>query len=56
MHYNKKPGVFTEVVGIKSAWANKTGNEAEINFILYHFLKNAGFDPSLVLFDPEGNI
>ncbi len=55
VHYNKKPGIFTEE-GIKSAWVNKMGNAAEINFIVYHFLKNSGFDPSLVLFDPEGNI
>lgn len=34
--------------GIKKAWDKKTGNSAEINLILYHFLKMANVDAYLL--------
>ncbi|HWD88696.1 MAG TPA: DUF3857 domain-containing protein [Mucilaginibacter sp.] len=55
VHYNNRPGIFTET-GINQAWMSRSGNAAEVNFILYHFLKSFGFDPWLVLFDPDSNI
>nr|WP_315198329.1 DUF3857 domain-containing protein [uncultured Flavobacterium sp.] len=48
MHWNNDNGYYTDK-GVKQAYINKTGNVAEINFILISILKQAGFDASPVL-------
>lgn len=55
MKYNDKQGIFTDAE-IKRAWAFKEGNAAEMNFIIYHFLKNSGVDVSLLLMNNHGKI
>jgi hypothetical protein len=48
MHWNNDNGYYTDK-GVKQAYSNKTGNVAEINFILISMLKLAGFNASPVL-------
>ncbi|REG96324.1 DUF3857 domain-containing protein [Flavobacterium aquicola] len=48
MHWNNENGYYTDK-GVKQAYMDKTGNVAEINFILISMLKLAGFDASPVL-------
>jgi len=48
MHWNNDNGYYTDK-GVKQAYINRTGNVAEINFILISMLKVAGFDASPVL-------
>ena len=55
MKFNDKTSIFTDAE-IKRAWAAKNGNSAEMNFVIYHFLKNAGLEPSLALLNGVGNI
>jgi len=55
MKFNDQTTIFTDLE-IKRAWAAKNGNSAEMNFVIYHFLKNAGLNPSLALLNRQGNI
>ena len=48
MNWNKEDGYFTEK-GVKQAYLDKTGNVAEINFILIAMLKLAGINANPVL-------
>jgi hypothetical protein len=48
MNWNKEDGYFTEK-GVKKAYLEKTGNVAEINFILIAMLKLAGINANPVL-------
>lgn len=48
MNWNKEDGYFTEK-GVKRAYLDKTGNVAEINFILIAMLKLAGINANPVL-------
>ncbi|WP_243231465.1 DUF3857 domain-containing protein [Flavobacterium pectinovorum] len=48
MNWNKEKGYYIEK-GVKKAYAAKTGNVAEINFILISMLKAAGIDANPVL-------
>ncbi|TDD76268.1 DUF3857 domain-containing protein [Flavobacterium caseinilyticum] len=48
MNWNKENGYFTEK-GVKQAYLDKTGNVAEINFILIAMLKLAGINANPVL-------
>lgn len=48
MNWNKENGYFTEK-GVKQAYLDKTGNVAEINFILIALLKLAGINANPVL-------
>jgi hypothetical protein len=48
MNWNKEYGYFTEK-GVKQAYLDKTGNVAEINFILIAMLKFAGINANPVL-------
>lgn len=48
MHWNNDNGYYTDK-GVKQAYINRTGNVAEINFILISMLKLAGLDASTVL-------
>ncbi|WP_348825683.1 DUF3857 domain-containing protein [Flavobacterium aestuarii] len=48
MHWNGDNGYYTDK-GVKQAYIAKTGNVAEINFILISMLKTAGLDASPVL-------
>lgn len=48
MHWNNENGYYTDK-GVKEAYVAKTGNVAEINFILISMLRLAGFDASPVL-------
>jgi len=41
MHWNKKFGIYTDV-GVKKAYMDRTGNVAEINFILISMLNASG--------------
>ena len=42
--------------GIKKAWDKKSGNSAEVNMILYHFLKKAGIDVYPMTVSASGRI
>lgn len=48
MYWNNDNGYYTDK-GVKQAYSNRTGNVAEINFILVSMLKLAGLDASPVL-------
>lgn len=48
MHWNKENGYYTDK-GVKEAYIARTGNVAEINFMLISMLRLAGFDASPVL-------
>ena len=48
MHWNEQYGYYTKK-GVKKAFDEKTGNIAEINFILIAMLNRAGFNASPVL-------
>ncbi|PJJ10723.1 uncharacterized protein DUF3857 [Flavobacterium sp. 1] len=48
MHWNNDNGYYTDK-GVKQAYTARTGNVAEINFILISMLKLAGFDANPVL-------
>jgi hypothetical protein len=53
--WNDYNSIYTDD-GIKKAWNKKTGNAAEINMILYHFLKMAGIDVYPMTVSTHGNI
>ena len=55
MKYNDQTGIYTDNE-IKRAWSKKEGNAAEINLIVYHFLKKAGINASLLLVNTRGRI
>lgn len=48
MKWNKVDQWYTDK-GIRSAWANKTGNSTEISLILYRLLKKSGVDAHTML-------
>ena len=48
MNWNKENGYYTDK-GVEKAYADKTGNVAEINFILISMLKSAGIKANPVL-------
>jgi hypothetical protein len=48
MNWNEENGYYTDI-GVKKAYANQTGNVAEINFILINMLKLAGIEVNPVL-------
>lgn len=48
MKWDEFVGIFTDK-GVKSAYQNKTGNAAEINFILISMLRTAGFSANPIL-------
>lgn len=54
MHWNNDNGYYTDK-GVKLAYTARTGNVAEINFILISMLKLAGFDVSPVLVSTKEN-
>ncbi len=54
MHWNNDNGYYTDK-GVKLAYTARTGNVAEINFILISMLKLAGFDASPVLVSTKEN-
>ncbi len=53
--WNNFDNVYTDD-GIKKAWNKKSGNAAEINIILYHFLKKAGLNVYPVCVNTHGKI
>jgi hypothetical protein len=54
MHWNNDNGYYTDK-GVKKAYADRTGNVAEINFILISMLKSAGIEASPVLVSTKEN-
>jgi hypothetical protein len=54
MHWNGKFGIFTDK-GVKQAFADKQGNDAEVNFILIMMLNLAGVNTSPVLISTVKN-
>ncbi|MES2862871.1 MAG: DUF3857 domain-containing protein [Bacteroidota bacterium] len=48
MKWNDFVGIFADK-GVKNAYQNKTGNSAEINFILISMLRSAGFTANPIL-------
>src|SRR6185437_4982413 len=57
MKWNELDEWYT-IDGTHQAWANKTGNSAEINLILYHLLKQAGLEvyPMVVSTKKHGKV
>src|SRR6202012_5722403 len=53
--WNNFNNIYTDD-GIKKAWSKKSGNAAEINIILYHFLKMAGLTVYPVCVNTHGKI
>ncbi len=57
MNWNGQESIYSED-GIKSAWDKKTGNNAELNFVLIDLLKDAGLQvyPLLVSTKDNGSV
>lgn len=53
--WNNFNSIYTDD-GIKRSWNKKSGNAAEINLILYHFLKLAGIKVYATLVNEDGKI
>jgi hypothetical protein len=54
MNWNEREGYFTDK-GVKKAFVERTGNVAEINFILITLLNYSGFNASPVLLSTRDN-
>ncbi|MGN6396397.1 MAG: DUF3857 domain-containing protein [Mucilaginibacter sp.] len=54
MKWNNRYGTETND-GIKKAWENKRGNSAEINLVLYNFLRMAGIKSNLTFISTRSN-
>ncbi|MEO6849093.1 MAG: DUF3857 domain-containing protein [Mucilaginibacter sp.] len=53
--WNGFNNVYTDD-GVAKAWEKRKGNSAEINLILYHFLREAGLDVDPIIVSTKGKI